>query len=132
MLTVETYLDKSPGRGIGLFAKTDIRKGTTYWIRNEAFDKIISPEEIDLLPHLSMFFVKNYAFLENTGKWYLCSDNDRFCNHSYKANTTSEFDQDGLIIKCTALQDIKAGEEIFCNYMEICRSCIHGVDFEEC
>lgn len=131
MLTIETYLDKSPGRGIGLFTTHDLKPGTAYWIRNEIFDKIISPVELDNFPALPQFFIKTYACLESTGNWYLSSDNDRFCNHSDVANTVCEFNEEGMVIRCLTSKEIKAGEEIFCNYTEVCSTCSYGVVFEE-
>jgi hypothetical protein len=46
MLVVETYLNESKGKGVGIFAKKPILKGDIWWVRNENFDKLITPENI--------------------------------------------------------------------------------------
>lgn len=130
MLIVDTYLKPSEGKGIGLFAKTDISKGMTWWIRNELFDKVITLAEIDTMNVLAASFIKTYGFLEPAGNWYLCIDNARFSNHSDSANTYNHITKNGKLVYCTATIDIKAGEEILCNYRELCLTCVSGVGFD--
>lgn len=130
MLTVETYVDCTLTKGVGLFAKKFIAKGSKYWIRNEIFDSVFSPREFELLDTLAADYIKKYGFLETSGNWYLCNDNARFSNHSFNSNSKNHFDKNGIVQYCTASRDIEIGEEIMCNYTEICQTCIDGIDFE--
>ena len=41
MLLIDTYLDKSPIQGIGVFAKNPIAKGTSIWRLDQRFDRLI-------------------------------------------------------------------------------------------
>jgi len=129
MLLVETYIDISPGKGIGLFARTFLANGTKYWARNETFDKILSPAELDRLAPIARAYFKKYGFLEISGNWYLCGDHARFSNHSTNSNTHNFFDSNGLLEYCTISRDIDIGEEIFIDYTEICVTCKDGVSF---
>lgn len=131
MLLVETYLDISPGRGIGLFAKFDLNIGTKYWIRNEAFDKVFSISELEALEEIASEYFRKYGFLEVSGNWYLCGDNARFSNHSPVSNTENHFDKNGVIQYSTVSKAIKAGQEIFIDYTQICETCKNGVTFSE-
>lgn len=129
MLLIETYLDTSPGKGLGLFSKHDIAEGTIYWERNEIFDKIIAPLDLCSLNDLARAYIMHYACLEKNNNWYLCGDNARFSNHSKDPNSKNEFGEDGLIRYHIVSRGIKAGEEIFCDYTELCQTCISGVSF---
>jgi hypothetical protein len=55
MLLIETYLARSPGKGIGLFVKEKISIGTKYWIRDENFDKIFTIQDLSLFCKLPYF-----------------------------------------------------------------------------
>lgn len=129
MLLIESYLDNSSGRGFGLFASAYIKKNTVFWVRNELFDKIITNKEFFKLNQISKKYVERYACLEKSGNWYLCSDNSRFSNHSFKNNTINVFDNMGILQKQFASKDIKAGEEILCDYTELCLTCKNGLNF---
>ena len=131
MLLIETYLDLSPGKGLGLFAKCDIVKGTRFWLRSEVFDKVITPDDMNSLNELALEYVKRFGCLEKTNNWYLCADNARFSNHADNPNSKNEFDENGLIKYHVASRDIKAGEEIFCDYKELCQTCKNGISFSE-
>jgi SET domain-containing protein len=131
MLLVETFLAVSPGKGVGLYAKSLIPMGMKYWERNEVYDKIISPAEMETLPELAAKYIKTYGFLEPNGNWYLCRDNARFSNHSDNANSSNLFDEDGAVLAHIATRDIKEGEEISCDYTELCQTCKEGITFIE-
>ncbi len=131
MLLVETYLDISPGRGIGLFAKSDLPAGTKYWTRNEIFDKTFSIQELERLEKIASEYFMKYGFLEASGNWYLCGDNARFSNHSPVANTINYFDEKGIVQYSDILKTIRAGQEIFIDYTQICETCKNGVNFTE-
>lgn len=129
MLLVETYLDYSEGKGLGLFAKHRIPKGEVYWIRNELFDKIITPCELSQLNELAIAYVKHYGCLEQNGNWYLCGDNARYSNHSNESHCVNVFTNEGLIFKLITGRSIESGQEILCDYRELCQTCNNGVDF---
>ena len=130
MLIVETYIDVSPGKGIGLFAKEYIAKGSVYWVRDENFDKIFLQNQLEQYPKLASDFIKIHGFLEQTGDWYLCGDNARFSNHSRLPNTENHFDYLGRIQYSIATENISPGNEIFCDYTKTCLTCKDGVSFE--
>ncbi len=129
MLTVETYLDFSPGKGIGLYAREFIPKNGKYWVRNEIFDKIISASDVKSLDYLASQYIMKYGFLEVTGNWYLCGDNSRFSNHAKYSNSKNHFDSSGLLQFSTALFDINAGDEILVDYTEICLASAQDLNF---
>lgn len=131
MLLVDTYINLSPGRGLGLFAKYDIPNGTQYWMRNELFDKLITQEILHKLPQITIDYIQKYGFQETTKNWYLCGDNAKFTNHSPVPNTLNHFDTNGLNIFSIVNRNIKAGEEIFLDYTEICMTCKDGLLFTE-
>lgn len=131
MLIVHTYIDFSKGKGLGLFAKVKIEKGSIYWIRNEIFDKVFIQEHVDSLNKLASDHIKIYGVLEVSENWYLCSDNAKYTNHSKTPNTQNHFNKDGIVEYCTALNDIEVGEEILCDYTKSCLTCINGVPFNE-
>lgn len=131
MLIVETYIDFSEGKGIGLFSNVKIEKGSIYWVRNEIFDKIISQANLDSLNPLASDYIKTFGVLETFENWYLCCDNARFTNHSKNPNTLNHFDKNGLMQYCTVLKNIEVGEEILCDYTKTCLTCINGVNFKE-
>ncbi len=130
MLLLETFIDLSPGKGIGLFAKENISKGTKYWIRNEIFDNVFTPLQITSLEKITIDYIKKHGFLEVSGNWYLCGDNARFSNHSNDPNSRNIYDENNLVQYTIAVRDIKTGEEISCDYQEICWDCKEGLNFK--
>jgi SET domain-containing protein len=131
MLLVETYVASAEGKGIGLFAKDLIARGTTYWRRDEAFDRVFTPDKLAAFPANIINYIQKYGFQESSGNWYLCGDNARFTNHSLNPNFMNHFDEHGLVDYCFTNRDIAAGEEILCNYFETCQSCANGLPFVE-
>ena len=112
MLTVKTYIDKSPIAGMGCFAAEDIKEGDLIWELNPFLDRIYTEENLKFMSELEVNFVKTYAYLHN-GLYFLCIDSARFFNHSSENyNTLDPFNE----YKTYALRDIKKGEEILSNY----------------
>lgn len=110
MLTVKTYIDKSPVHGIGLFANEFIPKDTIIWKLNKELDLIISQEEYNKLSSLSKEHFDWFAYYsKDRGGWILCFDNAKFVNHSKSPNTYG-------IGNTIALRDIQKGEEITEDY----------------
>ena len=123
MLIIDTFLGLTKEKGLGLFSNDFLKKGTTYWIRNEKFDKIIYPDVLNCFHQLQQEFIIKYGFLEITGNWYLCTDNGKYCNHSDHPNTSNIYDANGLLLKCQTTTNIEKNSEILCNYKELCQSC---------
>jgi len=112
MNIVKTYVDKSKIDGLGLFAAEDITKGSLIW-RIDGLDIIVDEtglENLRLTIEQMKYF---YKYSYKTGEHYVfCSDDNKYCNHAEDANTMSDFKTQ------VAIRDIKAGEEITCNYKE--------------
>jgi SET domain-containing protein len=113
MLLIDTYLDKSPIEGIGVFTKMRLPKGTITWRFNPHLDRILYEHDTySIAEHL---FLQKYAYYDLQLKhWILCVDNDRFTNHSDTPNTGPN--EKGEVV---TLRDIEVGEELTIDYWEI-------------
>lgn len=112
MLQVETYLDKTKRGDIGLFATKDISEGTIVCRYDHTFIKQYSNIDLNLMNEIENSFIKKYAYLYDN-LWILCLDNSRFMNHSSDSNLYDDNTEHGNTI---ARRDIKAGEELTCDY----------------
>lgn len=122
MNLIKTYIDRSNIEGIGLFVAEFIPKGTLIWRFTKNFDIEISKNKFENikkeLTKIELDYILRYSFdTENT--IIFCTDDAKYCNHSYEANT-------GGIEKQIALKDINIREEITCNYKEL-----NGDDWNE-
>lgn len=115
---VKTRLYQSPIEGLGVFAAEDIPEGTVVWRYNPAIDRMLTAGEIAALDENEREFMERYAYLDTRlGLYVLSADNARFCNHSDNANTRGAYPADGPVGGIDiAVRDIKAGEEITCDY----------------
>jgi SET domain-containing protein len=112
MLLVKTFLGTSQVHGLGLFAAEDIKAGTVVSKLDRVFDYIITKSDVDnVLPVVAANYVRKHGFLDH-GVYWISGDNDRFCNHSDTPNIGYSFESDEGV----ALIDIKAGEELTCDY----------------
>ncbi len=115
MNLVKTYIDRSEIEGIGMFAGQFIPKGTLIWKLNSDIDLIYPRNNYDELSknwsEIEKHYFNRYVF-EDSENYYFCSDDAKYCNHSFTPNT-------GGIEEQIALRDINIGEEITCNYAEI-------------
>jgi SET domain-containing protein len=110
MLLVKTRLGESSIHGIGVLANEFIPKGTLVWKWHEGVDQNISTQLVDALPDIAKEYIKRYSWF--SGGWYcLCSDNDRFLNHSDNPNCGLLGDWGDV-----ALKDIQIGEELTVDY----------------
>lgn len=124
MLRVQTELKESTGKGLGIFAKGFIPKGTLIWTRSY-FDQAYKEAEIPWLSQREKMYLYKYGYQEE-GEWILCCDESKYMNHSSTPNTLDN--EKGTF----ARRDIQAGEEITCNYFEICEwTKENGLGFEE-
>ncbi len=115
---VPTRVGPSDIEGIGVFAVSDINKGTIVWRFDPALDRLYDPAELEAMHPVMRDFLMRYAYLHaKTGRYVLCCDNSRFVNHADDPNTRGEFPEDGHPEGIDrACRDIKAGEEITCDY----------------
>jgi SET domain-containing protein len=140
MLLVNTYIQKSPIHGTGLFAAQDICAGQIIWAFHAHLDLCLDSSYYDLLTKPAQDFIQNFSYWSSRQKKYIvCLDNARFMNHSQSPNTKTAFYEDLNAISeevknqtamlaanwalvnlkegCTvALRDIKTNEELLCNY----------------
>jgi len=114
MILVKTKIGPSKVHGIGLFADQFIPKGTVTFEYTPSFDVSFTKEEIEKMPKITQDYLIFYTYFDKKrNKYVLCSDNQRFINHTddiNKMNIKSTPDQD------VAIRDIQPGEEFLCNY----------------
>jgi SET domain-containing protein len=114
MILVKTKIGPSKVHGIGLFADQFIPKGTVTFEYTPSFDVSFTKEEIEKMPKITQDYLIFYTYFDKKrNKYVLCSDNQRFINHTddiNKMNIKSTPDQD------VAMRDIQPGEEFLCNY----------------
>ena len=111
MLRVKTRLAPSEIHCIGLFAAEFIAKGTITWQRDPEFDFAYDEAALESVPPpVKEQFLKYSYFDFDLRQFVLCSDDQRFMNHSENPNICSTPEHD------RALVDIASGEELFCDY----------------
>lgn len=111
MLRVKTKIGKSAIEGIGLIADQFIPKGTITWQYDPRFDISYDENELKELPDFLQSQFSKYSYFDHDLKKYiLCSDDQRFINHSDAPNVKSTPEKD------VSVQDIQPGEEITCDY----------------
>lgn len=126
MLKIKTYIKDVEGKGVGLFSTESLPLGKVWHIDELEFDKEYSLDFVKENGLLDYFY--HYAtFNKEKNSFYLCSDNARFINHSDTPNTW--YDKENG--HCVTTKVIEAGEEITCDYRNICDdSKYNGFDFE--
>ena len=111
MLRVKAQIKSSPIQGIGLYADQYIPKGTVTWQYDPKFDVGFTEEDIADMSEMAREQFLVYAYFDHErGLYILCSDYQRFINHSNQPNIISTPDQD------IAARDILPGEEMTCDY----------------
>ena len=110
MLLVETYLAESPNKGMGVFSKNFIGKGTVVWRFVEDFDIKVHQSKYDLLTEVQKKFVDKYFWREGEFLYSSC-DHSEFQNHSTNPNSV-QHGQEEMI----AARDIHPDEEILVDY----------------
>lgn len=111
MFTVKTYLKESSGKGLGVFAKKFIPKGTTIWEFVEGFDVKVHKSKLKELSVLQLDFINTY-FWQKEDYFYSSCDHSNFQNHSYNPNSVPEGEY------MVAARDIQPDEEITVNYQD--------------
>ncbi|MFA6296533.1 MAG: SET domain-containing protein-lysine N-methyltransferase [Patescibacteria group bacterium] len=119
MLVVKTRLKEINGKGIGLIADQEIKKGQSVWVFNSVIDIKVNKKDI---PKNAEEFFDTYAVDNGEDYVYLDTDNARFINHSENPNTKSL----GQFKDTIAVRNIYFGEEITIDYNE---NDVNGTDF---
>jgi hypothetical protein len=114
-MLVRTYVAPSGIEGLGVFAADDIPANTLLWELDDKFTVTFTLEELEALPDYKREFVERYSFphIYRPGHLIVELDDGRFMNHAETPNTDFKVFDKGY-----AIRDIKAGEEITCNYFE--------------
>lgn len=111
MLKVKTKIGPSNTHGTGLFADQFIPKGTTTWEWDPTMDISLDVDFVESLPSIQKEYLLYYMYLDQEiNKLILCSDNQRYINHSKNINIDSTPRRD------VANRDIQPGEEFLCDY----------------
>lgn len=117
MLLVKTRLGTSPIAGIGLFADEDIPAGARTWQFMPGYDKLLTDNEICLLPEPAKSALLEYVYLDTvSGLYVLCIDDARFMNHADDPNTSGVHVHGKIEGHDIATRNIGRGEEITCDY----------------
>lgn len=117
MLTIKTYIDKSPIHGIGLFADEFIPKGTKIWEFTPNFDLKFTKEEINSFPFPIQEYLNKYAWLsKKSNKYCFSSDDGKYFNHSKNNNVQSYYTEDQEEVITYSLLDIEKGQELLDDY----------------
>ncbi|CAF1598926.1 unnamed protein product [Didymodactylos carnosus] len=116
MLLVKTKVAPSSIAGLGLFAVEFIPKGSVIWRFEKTFDVSLSEENYSSLKKNPAFDSMDPYIYRSiiTGNYIVCSDNARYINHSWQANTADKPGENGTLTIATS--DIQPGEEITSNY----------------
>jgi SET domain-containing protein len=106
------YIDKSSGKGRGVFTKQTIPRHTVIEISPVI---VMTAEERSMLDQTRLY---DYIFEWGTDSKQCCMALGYvpLYNHSYKSNCEYEMDFENEIIKIRSVRIIEAGEELFINY----------------
>ena len=124
MMMVRCFLGPSAIEGIGVFTQTDIRKGALVRLYDSRFDISYEKEELTRVPRHFREFLERYTYEHPRDPEYLVLDCDegRFMNHCELPNVDLSNP-----VKGVAARDIKAGEELTCDYRTLS---LHVADFQ--
>lgn len=102
---------KAPGKGRGVFARTDIRKGAII----ERVPVLVIPVS-EFTGGLQNDTLNTYLYLWSKGKVAVSLGYGSLYNHSYEPNAKYVFGYGPGTLTYRALRNIAAGEEITINY----------------
>jgi len=123
MYLVPVSIKKSVIDGDGVFAESDILKGTIVWQYTDGHDKKMTKEEFDSLDDDIKNELQRVAYLSpTTNVWVIPPNDDPACytNHEPETFNTSviidkNISEEPIFV---ANRDINRGEEITNNYLE--------------
>ena len=115
MMLIPTYVAPSRIEGVGVFAAEDIPAGSMIWRLDPRLDRLLSEQEIALLPPVHQAFVERYGYPSphDRSLTIVELDNGRFMNHSTTPNTRFSDPDEGF----TRIP-IPAHQELTCDYSE--------------
>jgi len=113
MLLIDTYLDRSPIQGIGLFAKRFIPRGAMVWELRPAYDRLIAVEQWESETGAVKDYLDRYAYPSRSHPGFILfeADDARYMNHADDPNCDVSDEA-----RHVALRDIEPGEELTCDY----------------
>lgn len=103
------YAVKRSTAGLGLFARTDIKKGEFVI---EYTGEYVSEEEADRRGGMYLFSLDKDGAIDGRERKNLA----RYINHSCKPNCETEHDEEEKRVRIYAIRAIKAGEELTYDY----------------
>ena len=109
MLLIDTYLDKSPIQGIGVFSKENIKKGRKIKERRPEFEIKFDRKNLPQMPLAFANFIHTHSWEDEEDMYVVGIDNEKYMNHS----TDPSVDDDGY-----ALKNINIGDEITIDYRD--------------
>lgn len=110
MFNVPTVVAPSLIHGFGVFCAHPIPAGTVIWEFTPGLDLELTAEEVAAFPDHYRARIEMYSYINDEGIYILCGDQARFMNHS----DTPNCDDTGEVTR--AARDIRAGEELTCDY----------------
>ncbi len=116
MLLVKSFLKFSEIHGVGCFTAEDIKAGQIVWQLDPVLDVEFDEDKLKTLSPAVVEFLKTYAYGQDSGSkktYILCGDHARHMNHSDHPNLIESGGNTAINL---AARDIKAGEELTCNY----------------
>ena len=114
MMIVRSFIQSSPIHGTGIFAAEDIKEGQVVWEFNPHIDIRVPTDKALELPPAAQEFLSTYAYeemYEGQRVLVISSDHSKYMNHADGPNLI-QLDRH----RDCAARDIKAGEELTCNY----------------
>lgn len=96
--------------GLGVFAKSDIKKGD---LIEEVPLLLIPIKEFKLIKQTKLYY---YYFEYSNKHFAIALGYGSLYNHSYLPNARYLYDYKNNLLKIKAIKDIKSGSEIFFNY----------------
>ena len=117
MLLIKTRIGKSAIHGIGLFADEFIAAETVIWKFSDLIDLCFDEKQMGELSESVKEQIGRYSYRDKrSGMYVLCGDDARFFNHSNEPNCLDFYDYKDLGNVTIAARDIRAGEELTCDY----------------
>lgn len=118
-LLIPTRLGPSPIHGLGLFAEESVPAGTPVWAFDARIDRLLAPGDPVLADYPQVARLTDFhgCVIEGVGI-LLPGDDARFLNHADDAaiGRADPADWRAFVTR----RAIAAGEEITCNYEDIC------------
>lgn len=113
MLLIDTYIDKSPIQGLGVFARKAIAKDTVIWRLDDRFDRLIEVDAYENTTGPVKTYLDRYCYPRRSDPRFVVfeADDARYMNHADDPNFGYLSENEAV-----ALRDIASGEEITCDY----------------